>query len=230
MAIAEDEYSCMMIWFSKLLLVVLGYTICCSEVVAQEEPPVGMADSAQKAVQALGDKVVLGDLEYAFNHMYPRWQARLIKQMGKREDLLLRVQKAEEQMTQNGISIIKFKAKRATSFFRVWPIRKEGTDPNSNDPEHFIHQWLTFIPTETTLRIIDSDNVEKRIRRFVQSGYQVAITREDVIDWTFIDGSTLSMESLRSLFPSIPAGINDMKDPITGIQILPNSRGAKEIE
>lgn len=225
-----DECARMTIRFSKLFFVVLGFGLLGSQAFAQEEPPVGTADSAQRAVQVLGDEVVKGNLEYAVNNMYPRLLARLIKQIGNKEDLLLRVQKAGEQMTQNGISIIKFKSGAPTSFFRVWPLRKKGTDPTSNAPEDFVYQWLTFVPTQKTIRVIDSSNVEKRIRIYEQEGFQVAITREDVDDWTFIDGSTLSIETLRSLFPSIPVDIDMLKDPITGKKVLPVPRKAKEIE
>ena len=222
------QFSQISTWMTGIVCTVAVYYS--TSAYAQDQPPAGLADSARDAVQVLGNEVVKGNLEFAFNHMYPRWQSRLVKQSGKREDLLQKVRQAGEQMVQNGISIIDFKADYPTSFFRVWPVRKDGTDEQSDAPENFVYQWLTFVPTQTTLRIIDRNNAETPIRRFVQSGFQVAITREDVSDWSFIDGSTLSVESLRSLFPSIPANIDSLNDPSTGKKVLPKPREAREIK
>jgi hypothetical protein len=69
-------------------------------------------------------------------------------------------------------------------------------------------KWLVLVPTLTKYRLMLKDNPKPVfIEKF---GFQVAVTEKGKNDWTFIDGSDLTVNSLRSLYVTLP---QDMELP-----------------
>jgi hypothetical protein len=98
--------------------------------------------------------------------------------------------------------------------FEVWPgkkLRNEGGQAK----EIFVYtKWLVIIPTATRFNIIQNHQnqvIESR-------GYQVAISDKGTNDWTFIDGASLTVPELRSLFLTLP---EDFKLPEIERRVVP---------
>jgi len=63
-------------------------------------------------------------------------------------------------------------------------------------------KWLVLGPTVTRFRaMIEGDPVAVNIE---STGFQVAISDKGSDEWTFIDGSAVSVNDLRSLFITLP--------------------------
>jgi hypothetical protein len=72
-------------------------------------------------------------------------------------------------------------------------------------------KWLLFIPTATQFRLFKANDPKPHVVE--STGFQVAISDKGKDDWTFIDGSGLTVSDLRSLFPTLP---EDLELPAIG--------------
>jgi hypothetical protein len=118
--------------------------------------------------------------------MYPRFKARAAKAVGGEEALAEKLAKVPEQMKKDGIVILKFEVGEPKSGFKV--------------PE--FEEWLVFVPTTKVYLVPDRQRGVNR--RFESKGYQVAVAKAGGTEWYFIDGANLSVQELRSIFPSLP--------------------------
>lgn len=162
-----------------------------------------VADSATQAAQALGNEVLKGNFAYAVGKMYPRWKARQAKRLGSEALLLENFNKAGAQMQEAGIDITAFKADKPLVFYRVWPVKREGVTVVRSEADLSYHT-LALVPTKMTMRFLIQG---KPPRTFIRTSFQVAISAEGKNDWTFIDGSTIKVTDLRSMFPLLPRGL-----------------------
>ena len=156
--------------------------------------------SAQKSVQTLGREVLNGNFSYAVEKMYPRWKARQAARLGSEQKLLEQFNRAAVQMQEAGIDITHFKAQAPVAFYRVWPEVKEGVT-NVRGEQDMVYHVVAIVPTKMTLRFLFEG---KPPRTFERSSFQVAVAKEGTNDWTFIDGATLKVTDLRSIFPLLP--------------------------
>ncbi len=185
-----------------------------SAVLSSMAPPEVVA-SASAAVAKLGDEVVLGRYKIAIDRMNPLWKERTAKRLGGEEKLgMERLEKQLEgvaqQMVQQGISMISFKPQGQPRSYEVGA-GKKVEKLNGQDVESLVfNQWLVMIPTVTKFRITRQNEKTVVIE---STGFQVAISDKGKNDWTFIDGSGLSVNDLRSLFFNLPA---DMQLPPVG--------------
>lgn len=171
---------------------------------AQEVAPPEVVNSAVAAVQKLGDEVVRGRHEYAIERMYPRWKERTAKRLGGMEALEKQLAGVAEQMQRKGISMLSFKPVGVPKVYEVWPGKKVETVDGKPQEVLVKTKWMVFIPTVTKFRVID--DVGKY--RYIESkGFQVAIADKGSDDWTFMDGSGISVSDLRSLFPDVPRNL-----------------------
>jgi hypothetical protein len=72
-------------------------------------------------------------------------------------------------------------------------------------------KWMLFIPTTTQFRFFKPNDPKPYVVE--STGFQVAISDKGKDDWTFIDGSGLTVSDLRSLFPTLP---EDLELPAIG--------------
>jgi hypothetical protein len=80
-------------------------------------------------------------------------------------------------------------------------------EENGKKVEKMIYkQWLLLIPTVTEYRITQPGKGGELPKFLVitSSGFQVAISDKDKNDWTFIDGSGVTVPELRRLFITLP--------------------------
>jgi hypothetical protein len=164
--------------------------------------PADVVASAVAAVSSLGDEVVLGRYQVAVERMNPQWKERTANRMGGMEELEKQLAGVAKQMVQQGISMISFKPQGQPRSYEVGP-GKKVEKVNGEDVESLIFtKWLIMIPTVTKFRIIRQGEVKPI---FIESiGFQVAISDKGKNDWTFIDGSGLTVNELRGLFVNLP--------------------------
>ena len=168
---------------------------------AQNVPP-EVTVSAVKAVEELGREVVLGRYQVAVERMYPAWKERAAKRAGGMEKLQQQLDGVAKQMLQQGISITDFKPAGQPRAYEVFPGRTvEMVDGKEVEKLHYT-KWLVLVPTVTNFRaMIEGDPVAVTIE---STGFQVAICDKGTDEWSFIDGSAVTVNELRSLFITLP--------------------------
>ncbi len=169
-------------------------------------PPEVVA-SAVAAVASLGDEVVLGRYQVAVERMNPLWKERTAKRLGGMEKLEKQLEGVAQQMVQQGISMISFKPQGQPRSYEVGA-GKKVEKVNGEEVETLVfNQWMVLIPTVTKFRITR----QKEKTLVIESiGFQVAVSDKGKNNWTFIDGSGLSVNDLRGLFFNLP---QDMQLP-----------------
>lgn len=171
------------------------------EVVAEPIPP-EVVVAASSAVAKLGDEVVLGRYQVAVERMNPRWKVRAAQRMGGMAALEKQLAGVAAQMVQQGISMISFKPQGQPRSYEVSPAKK-AIKQNGVDTEIMAYtQWMVLVPTVTKFRILRPGNPKPLV--IESTGFQVALSDKGKNDWTFIDGSGLSANDLRSLFNTLP--------------------------
>ncbi len=173
---------------------------------SQMAPPDVLA-SAVAAVESLGNEVELGRYQVAVERMNPLWKERTAKRLGGMDRLEKELAGVAQQMVQNGISMISFKPEGKPRSYEVGA-GKKVEKVNGEEVESLVFsQWMVLIPTVTKFRITRPK--EKTL--IIESiGFQVAISDKGKNNWSFIDGSGLSVNELRGLFFNLP---QDMQLP-----------------
>ena len=181
-----------------------------AEVVSEPVPPEVVA-SAVASVAKLGEEVVMGRYKVAVDRMNPQWKERAAKRMGGMGQLEKQLEGVAAQMVQQGISMISFKPQGQPQVYQVSPGRKVVKE-NGADVEKLVHtKWMVLVPTATRFRIMRNVPGQAPKSHIIEStGFQVAISDKGKNDWTFIDGSGLSVSDLRGLFVTLP---QDMELP-----------------
>lgn len=162
--------------------------------------------SVQNAAQQLGNEVLKSNFLYAIEHMYPRWKNRQAKRLGSESRLLESFSNAGAQMQEAGITIDSFVALQPTRAYRVHPKMKPGAREIRSSAD-LDYQILVFIPTKMKMSFFSEGQAK---RSFMRQSFQVALANEGENKWTFIDGSTIRITDLRSMFPLLP---NDLELP-----------------
>jgi hypothetical protein len=176
---------------------------------ASSVAPADVVASAVSAVAALGDEVVLGRYQVALERMNPQWKDRTAMRMkGGLPELEKELAGVAKQMVQQGISMISFKPQGLPRSFEVGPGKKVETIKGETVESLIFTKWLVIIPTTTRFRILSPGETKPVVIESI--GFQVAISDKGKNDWTFIDGSGLSVNDLRGLYVNLP---QDLKFP-----------------
>ncbi len=158
--------------------------------------------SAVKSVADLGQEVVLGRFKVAMDRMYPQWKERTAKRMGGMAELEKQLEAVAKQMLQQGISITGFTPQGQPRAFEVAAGKKVTTVEGRQVEQLIYTKWMVLVPTVTTFRaFLENDPKPVTIE---STGFQVAISDKGKNDWTFIDGSGVTVNELRSLFGNLP--------------------------
>jgi hypothetical protein len=166
------------------------------KVVERQAVPAEVLAGAVTAVQQVGDMTLRGDFQRVVETLYPRFRQRAAKKLGGNERLVAQMQKMVNDFAAQGIMVTKFEAEPALHGFDV--------------PE--FREWLVFVPTTKTVRFVDPQTGLKQVKAV--SDYQVAIRgKADGSQWSFLNGSTLKIQELRALFPTLPADIEEWAVP-----------------
>lgn len=174
-----------------------------SDVLSQPIPEEIVA-SAVAEVGKLGDQVVLGKYKVAIERMNPLWKERTAKRVGGMQKLEAQLENVAREMVAQGISMISFKPVGKPVAYEIWPGKKVV-----GGSERLVYtQWMVLVPTATRFRIIREGDPKPIVLESVS--YQVAVSDKANIDWTFIDGSSLNLGDLRSMYLTLP---KDMELP-----------------
>ncbi len=206
----------------KRFLLLLPLLVYCSAsgLLAQVAKPVGdnlrseakeTVASCQRAVQVLGEHMVKGKFLYPLEKMYPRYKRRQEILHGEKayKNQFLNISK---KMNESGITISSYKAERPVHFYRVWPqIKKDAKlkiklgQQRALKAGDTFYNILAFVPT--TQIWVFRNNDGRPPRKLKRKGFQIAIAAETEVpgqeQWTFIDGTFMTPQSLRSIFPSL---------------------------
>lgn len=178
---------------------------------AQTVAPPEVVRSALGAVEDLGKQVVMGNHQAAIERMYPQWKERMAKRKGGMAKLEEELSGIGETLARNGITIISFKVTGEPKVYEVFP---DGNAEQAGEAMSY-SKWLLLIPTATRLRMLPPN--ERKPRVMDSFGFQVAISEKGENDWTFINGSDVSVSDLRSLFLTLPP---DMQLPQGKVQAV----------
>lgn len=187
----------------KLLLFFLFSIVCANgQKAVEEKASPEVIASAVKSVGALGQQVVLGRYQVAMERMFPKWKERAAKRLGGMEKLEKQLDAVSRQMLQQGISITDFVPQGQPRAFEVIP-GKRVTVVNGQEVEQLIYtKWLVLVPTLTKFRVFIPNDPKPVL--IESTGFQIAISDKGKSDWTFIDGSSATVNELRSLFINLP--------------------------
>ena len=147
----------------------------------------------------------MGRYQVAVEKMNPEWKDRVAKRMGGMEALEKQLSGVARQMVQQGVSMISFKPQGQPRSYEVSPGRKVETVNGEQLESLVFNKWLVLIPTSTKFRIIRQGDPKPLVIESV--GFQVAVTDKGKNEWTFIDGSGLSVNDLRSIYGTLPSDI-----------------------
>jgi hypothetical protein len=164
--------------------------------------PPDVVDSAVDAVAKLGDEVVLGRYQVAVERMNPMWKERIAQRLGGMKELEKQLASVAQQMVQQGVSMISFKPQGPTRSFEVGPGKKVDKVAGEQVESLIFTKWIVLIPTVTTFRILRQGDPKPMVIESI--GFQVAISDKGKNQWSFIDGSGLSVNDLRMLFSTLP--------------------------
>lgn len=174
-----------------------------------QESESALRSGAVSATKELGSEVVKGNFSFTIQKMYPRWKKQAAADVGGMDKLVKILTQVPRQMKQNGIAILAFEPGVPRKVFEVQAAvvdldarqaAKLGVKPGK---QMIYTEWLVFVPTKMKYLVPDPET-GKNVR-LEKSGFQVAVTRKEENNWTFIDGSNLKIEELRRLFPALPA-------------------------
>jgi len=189
-----------------MILLATMLSMAVSGVDAQVAAPAEVTAAAVAAVKAMGDQVVLGRHQEAIKRMYPQWKESVAKREGGMEKLEAKLAGIVKQMNEQGVQVLSFRPEGVPTAYEVGP-GKEVVEENGKKVEKMIYkQWLLLIPTVTEYRITKPGKGGELPKFLVitSSGFQVAISDKDKNDWTFIDGSGVTVPELRRLFITLP--------------------------
>ena len=170
------------------------------EAPAQVLAPPDVIASAVAAVASLGDEVVLGRYQVAIERMNPLWKERTANRMGGMQELEKQLAGVARMMLQEGISMISFKPQGQPVSFEVGTATRVENVNGVEQQKLVADQWLVLVPTATKFRIQQKD----KPRIIEGTGFQVAVSDKNKLNWTFIDGSNLTVNDLRSLYFTLP--------------------------
>ena len=164
--------------------------------------PPDVVASAVAAVARLGDEVVMGRYQVAVERMNPLWKERTAKRLGGMKELERQLAGVAKQMVQQGISMISFKPQGQPRSYEVGPGKKVDIVGGEEVESLIFTQWMVLIPTVTTFRVILQGDTKPRVIESI--GFQVAVSDKGKNDWSFIDGSGLTVNDLRGLYATLP--------------------------
>ena len=170
--------------------------------VSASAAPADVVASASAAVASLGDEVVMGRYQVAVERMNPLWKEGVASRMGGMKKLEEQLAEVARQMVQQGISMISFKPQGQPRSYEVGPGKKVEKVKGVEVENLIFTKWLVLVPTATKFRIIRKGETKPLVIDSI--GFQIAISDKGRNDWTFIDGSGLTVNDLRGLFGTLP--------------------------
>ncbi len=169
---------------------------------ASQLAPVEVVASAKNAVADLGKQVVLGRFDAAIERMNPLWKERMAARVGGVGELEKQLAKASQQMVGQGVTILSFEPQGQPQSYEVGTGKKVETINGEKVESLIFTKWLVLVPTSTKFKIFPQGATSPVTIESIS--YQAAISDKGKTDWTFIDGSSLTVNDLRKMFINLP--------------------------
>ena len=118
-----------------------------------------------------------GNLEIVADQTYPR----LVAQLGGRQKMIVAMRAAMKEMRAKGFEFAGF----------------DFDDPTRPVPSN--GELFSVVPETITMATRDAT--------YTQKSFMLAISQNDGVTWTFIDGATLTPAILSDLFPNVPPSV-----------------------
>jgi hypothetical protein len=171
--------------------------------VCQVKAPVEVVDSGIAAVNDLGKQLTSGKFVVTYERMNPLWRKRLATKMGGDEILKTQCESIGAQLAKSAMTLISHNTEGFPTIYEVSPGKKTDLVDDKKVETLIYTKWLMVVPTVARYRIIGQDG-----KHIIEShGFQVAVSDKDKIDWTFIDGGTVTVADLRNMFSSVPVNM-----------------------
>jgi len=165
--------------------------------------PAAVVAAAVAAVDKLGSEVTRGHYAMAIERMNPLWKLRLANQTpGGMAEVLKQIEATSKRMTQQGVSIISSVHQGAPRAFEVGPSTKVEVVKGEPIEMEIFTKWLVLVPTLTKYRLLLPGDPRPVV--IEKLGFQVAVSDKAQNDWTFIDGTGLTLNTLRRLYLTLP--------------------------
>jgi len=177
-----------------------------AQVIVRKPVPYDIKEDAVAAVKVLAREVMKENYLYSFEKMYPRLKEDSAKKLGGEDKLKKRLADIPRQIQAKGISIIDLQTGKVGKSFEV-----NALHFNDSTKKPAFSEYLVFVPTTTLYRAVDPRS--GAIKKIQIDSFQVAIRKINGGEWTFIDGSELSISQLRSLFPNLPSEAKELAIP-----------------
>lgn len=180
-------------------------------VVEPETPPPGVVPSALAAVEQLGLQAVQGKFETALERMYPPWRHQSAVRAGGEAKFIAAMNRLPAEMAKAGVTLLSCKPSGSPTVLEAVPGMRRVQRQGQVFTAMRHTKWLVLVPTVTVFQVIHQVQGQPPRRVKIEStGYQIAIADKAKLDWTFIDGSSVTIADLRALFSTLPA---DLKLP-----------------
>lgn len=166
----------------------------------QVKAPVEVVDSGVAAVNDLGKQCSLGKFAVAFERMNPLWRKRLATKLGGEEILKAQCESIGAQLAKNATTLISHTTEGFPTIYEVSPGKKTESIDGKEVESLIYTKWLMVVPTVARYRIIGTDG-----KHIIEShAFQIAVSDKAKLDWSFIDGGTVTVADLRTMFISLP--------------------------
>jgi hypothetical protein len=181
---------------------------------------------AQKATQALIDRVVRGDTDAAFKHMNPEWKKIEARKNGGVVKLERKIKQGFAELQAKGITLTAAKTKHPNIAFEVdYGHIKKMVNGKLQSVGQEYKQWMVMVPTVSHATAMDRAVRPPEMHNVLLNSFQIALCKKGTNDWTFIDGAHITAAELRQLFPFLPKKDEDLQFPNRGGRLLEKSQG-----
>lgn len=200
-----------------LLLSILTLNACCedanprlSSVPPRNIVPMEVKERAQNATQKVVDETVRGNFVAALDSMNPDYVKVISRAEGGPVKFKAKMLKMLKEMGQNGVTFQAAITRPADIAFEVdygfedYLVNGEvvlGADGKPQQVANY-RSWMVFVPVVKDILVMDPTT--KKLRKFRQWDFEVAISPKKEENWTFINGSSINALELRKLFKFLP--------------------------
>ncbi len=164
--------------------------------------------SAKLATEKLADEILKDNIDYAILNIYPRWKAHLASRVGGQQQLILKAREAVKQMRDSKTEIVDIKVGTPTDIYYVHVRQKKGL-AKVVYPFDYNFQKLVIVPLSKHVKFGKTNPETGKPYQAIQNSYQLAVYDEVAQTWSFIDGSGITVNDIRNLFPTIPLTIKE---------------------
>jgi hypothetical protein len=188
--------------FSLATLTSLGQVV---KVPPRQIVPMEVQLRAKDAVQAQVDLTLKGDFKAVVDRMNPDHLKILSREAKVPVDVVKANKLGQLQaVAQQGVTIEAMITLPPAGAFEVdFGLVNQIVDGQAVNAGAY-RSWMVFIPTVMDFSAMDHDAQPPRMRTFRKWSFEIAISKKDGEDWTFLSGDGVNALELRKLFKFLP--------------------------